>query len=82
MSDRTTKECLKTTCIYNTESENVQDLLSESFALFVEKGLANSDVSWYNAIEEQQVGALLRAGCLTRENCGRFLIGGTKCTRK
>lgn len=48
MSDNTTKGSLKTTCIYTENSENLRNLLSESFALFVEKRLAISDVSWYN----------------------------------
>ena len=42
MSEKPTKGIVKTTYIYKENGEDIQNLLAESFALFVEKEAAQS----------------------------------------
>ena len=42
MPERITKGSIKVTCVYTENGEGIQNLLAESFALFVEKELNKS----------------------------------------
>ena len=83
MSEQAVKGSAKITCIYYENGNNIQNLLAESFALFVEKEAIQSynNLTPLTEAELPTAERTLLQECNNEQN-GWLPIGGTICTQE